>query len=146
MLQGKELKELFCSPYISQKLIDIGFDKSKCFIGIDSFDCIRHKFASTSDGDYINWDLRYDNTKPLILFEQAIIFLNTQHQLNIETQMGKDENSVWWDWYIEYSKIVVDAQTDYSVLASSSNGLETKRKAQNQAIEKCIDIIMYKHE
>ena len=143
--EHKQLLAQFCSPGLSLQLIDIGFDKNQCFIELDGFECPRHKFSSTNGGDYIKWDLKYDNNVPLILYQQAIEFLSTNHNLNIETPMGKDEDYVWYDWNIESTILVKNYSTDFEPLASSESGLNTRQQAQHAAIEKCVEIIRSKN-
>lgn len=120
------LEKLFIPTELSQQLIELGFDKSNCIAGRNSWGFIYLKNAVTYTGSIISWS-KYDQDIPLILWDQAIDWFDTKGIfITVRTY--------YIDTVIEYG-FTIKYGTEYITKYEFNSKYEANKNAIVKAIE-----------
>lgn len=69
------LESLFIDADLSGRLVNLGFEKSKCLAGLNNLGNIIMKTDLSKNGHDINWDKQYCGIKLLVGLTKNIIFI-----------------------------------------------------------------------
>ena len=127
------MKTNFITREQAEKLKLLGFNV-ECFIGINSVDIFRHKFASSNHGDYVNWDNKYDKDLRVPTFQQAFDWFIDEHNVEGNRKSWTVNNKIVW--YVSIEPVGSPSRYKcYDVCVDS------KEEANNILIDKLIEYV-----
>ena len=135
------LESLFIDADLSDRLVNLGFEKSKCLAGLNNLGNIIIKTDLSKNGHAINWDKR-DNHKPLILWDQAISWFNEKHHIHIQVNCVNWRNGKQFEFYL--CKVLTQEDIDkgnHSKYLYLSDLYVTSEEARRDGILKGLEII-----
>lgn len=159
-MKNNKLDKIFLPNQLTKQLIKIGFNEpclsisgnndNQDYYGYTTFFVERKEEQKTSLFSKFKaaFNLQKEIPQPQIInpvptptYDQVVNWFLDEYNLWIEINMGKDENSVWFDWSIHNAKTVSDYEQDYEEISESDEGLSSRETALCQAIEYAIKYV-----